>query len=156
MYRRNHNLNKLHQTLSDPTIAVTGALLAAISGRSQVARYKDRALALTDQYSFGRLQVIRIAHLLSRSSLHSGSIQISLPSEVSWTLPPTTKAYLSRALLPKMRTCGPTSLALTILPHFSLSSLRILAGTLTLSMMRNSTDSPIIQTTAVLLARVHL
>ena len=78
--------------------------------------------------------IIKIAHLLT---------QISLSSAASWTSPPTTKDFLSRAL-PNTTIV----LASRVLPHRQLqfsripSLLQIHVGTLTLSIRLSSTDSP--------------
>ena len=82
--------------------------------------------------------IIKIAHLLT---------QISLSSAASWTSPPTTKDFLSRAL-PNTRWWRPIVLASRVLPLRQLqfsrisSLLQIPVGTLTLSIRLSSTDSP--------------
>ena len=126
LYPRNHNLIQLRVLCRTSALAVTGALPGDLL-----------------EGGLGRLEVIRIGHFPQR---------ISLSSAVSWTSPPTTKGCSSRVLA-NTRTCGPATLALGISPHFSLPL--IPAGILTLSMRRKSTDSQI-QTTIVLIARVHL
>lgn len=136
-FKRKVNLDQLrvfHQTFSDLALAVTGALPGDLL---------EGGLSRN-----GRLEVIRIGHFPSR---------ISLSSAVSWTSPPTTKGFSSRVLRHTRRS-EPATFVLGISPHFSLPlipALTILAGTLTLSTRRKSTDSQI-QTTTVLFARVHL